>query len=40
MSIVERLRDVRVLDRAGQPVRLATLFEERTVVLVFVRHFG
>jgi hypothetical protein len=40
MSVVDRLRDVEVLDTAGQKVRLGSLWQEQPVVLVFVRHYG
>ena len=40
MDVVERLRDARVLDLEGGEVRLGDLWAERTVVLVFLRHYG
>lgn len=40
MNVVDSLRDVTVLGTDGQPVRLGSLGEERSVVLVFVRHYG
>ena len=40
MDVVERLRDTRVLDLDGGEVRLGDLWAERTVVLVFLRHYG
>ena len=40
MSIVERLQDVAALDLDGREVRLGSLWRERPVVLVFLRHFG
>ena len=40
MNVVDSLRDLTVLGTDGQPVRLGSLWEHRTVVLVFVRHFG
>ncbi len=40
MSVVETLSEVWVSDLEGQPVRLGTLWETKTVVLVFVRHYG
>jgi hypothetical protein len=40
VSVADRLRDVSVLDLEGRPVRLGSLWEERTLVLVFVRHYG
>lgn len=32
--------DVTVLNLAGEPVPIATLWRDRPVVLAFVRHFG
>jgi peroxiredoxin len=32
--------DVTVEDAAGQPVRLASFWQHRPVVLVFIRHLG
>lgn len=40
MDVVERLRDTRVLDLEGGEIRLGDLWAERTVVLVFLRHYG
>ncbi len=40
MDVVERLRGVRVLDLDGGERRLGELWAERTVVLVFLRHYG
>jgi len=40
MSTVEKLSDVELGDWQGAPVRLGDLWKERTVVLVFIRHFG
>lgn len=37
---MQALREVEVLDRSGQPVGLRTLWDTRSVVFVFVRHFG
>ena len=34
------LQDLNVLDQSEQPHRIGALWEERTTVLVFVRHFG
>ncbi len=39
-DIVDRLRGVRVLDLEEGEVRLGDLWAERTVVLVFLRHYG
>ena len=40
VDVVDRLRDVRVLDLDGGELRLGELWAERTVVLVFLRHCG
>jgi len=40
MDVVDRLRDVRVLDLDGGKLRLGDLWAERTVALVFLRHYG
>lgn len=40
MSLVQDLEDITALDLEGQPVRLGDLWQEKTAVLVFVRHFG
>lgn len=34
------LESVTVLDLDGRPVRLASLWADRPVVLAFIRHFG
>jgi hypothetical protein len=34
------LASLTVLDAAGQPIRLGTLWRDRTAVLAFLRHFG
>lgn len=39
-DVASRLRDVSVLDTAGRPVRLGALWDEKALVLVFVRHYG
>ena len=39
-AVVERLKKMEVLDEYGAPVRLGNLWQDRTAVLVFVRHFG
>ena len=39
-NAAERLAPLTVLDPAGRPQRLGDLWRERTVVLVFIRHFG
>ena len=35
-----RFEDVYVLDTAGRPVWLPSLWAERPIVLALVRHFG
>ena len=35
-----RFEDVYVLDTAGRPVSLPSLWAERPIVLALVRHFG
>ncbi len=40
MNVVERLQEVDVLDADGHAVRLGSLWQSQTVVLVFVRHYG
>lgn len=40
MELIDHLRDVRVLDLDGREVPLADVWAERTVVLVFLRHYG
>ncbi len=40
MKTATRIRDIEVLDPAGNPVRLGELWRQRPVVLVFIRHFG
>jgi hypothetical protein len=32
--------DIELHDESGQPVRLSTLWRDRPLVLLFVRHFG
>ncbi len=39
-DVARRLRDVTVLDTEGRPVRLGPLWDEKPLVLVFVRHYG
>ena len=39
-GVRERLQDVTVQDPDGRPVRLGDTWRERSVVLLFVRHFG
>ena len=40
MSPIAELENVTALDLTGEPVRLGDLWQEKTAVLVFVRHFG
>ncbi len=40
MNVAERLADIQVLTPDGDPVRLGTAWQDRPVVLVFIRHFG
>lgn len=39
-STEEILKEQTVLNEAGESIRLADLWNEGPVVLVFVRHFG
>jgi len=40
MSVVRKLSDIEVLDLEGTPVKLGTVWQKQTVVLVFIRHYG
>lgn len=40
MSLTDDLAPLSVLDGAGAEVPLASLWRDRPVVLVFIRHFG
>jgi hypothetical protein len=40
MGLVERLKDIELSDWSGETRRLGAFWEERPVVLVFIRHFG
>ncbi|MFH2005339.1 MAG: hypothetical protein ABI333_02015 [bacterium] len=40
MSIAEKLSDIEVLDLEGKPIKLGTVWQGRTTVLVFIRHYG
>jgi len=40
LTRADDLAKLEVLDEAGKPVELGSLWRERPVVLVFVRHFG
>ena len=40
MRVSTRLSDIELSDWQGEKVRLGSLWQERPVVLVFIRHFG
>ena len=40
MSVVQRVSGVELQDPDGRVVRLGSLWQDETVVLVFLRHFG
>lgn len=40
MSLADTLGPLRVEDPDGDPVEIASLWRERPVALVFLRHFG
>jgi hypothetical protein len=40
MNVVDDLREVKVLDLEGREVQLGNLWEDKAIVLVFVRHYG
>ncbi len=40
MSVVQELSTIEVLDLDGSPVRLGSVWQDQTVVLVFIRHYG
>ena len=40
VKLSTRLSDIELSDWQGQPVRLGSLWADRPVVLVFIRHFG
>ena len=40
MGLVRRLADIEISDWRGEARRLGAFWEERAVVLVFIRHFG
>jgi hypothetical protein len=40
MKISERLAAIELPDHLGQPTALGSLWREKPVVLVFIRHFG
>jgi hypothetical protein len=40
MSVATKLESLELLDPEGSTVRLGTFWQERPVVLTFIRHFG
>jgi len=40
MNVAKRLHDIEVFDPEGDAIRLGELWQDRTVVLAFVRNFG
>ena len=40
MKTATRLSGIQLRDWRGEPVALGSLWSERSVVLVFIRHFG
>ena len=40
MRISTRLAGIELEDWQGEPVALGSLWQERSVALVFIRHFG
>ena len=40
LSRADDLAKLTVLDEAGKTVELGSLWSEKTVVLMFIRHFG
>lgn len=40
MRVTTRLSPIELEDIDGERIRLGTLWQDRTVVLVFIRHFG
>lgn len=40
MNIADALEQTTALGLDGEPVRLGTLWQNQTAVLVFIRHFG
>ena len=40
LTRADDLAKLEVLDEAGVPIELGTLWQDRPVVLVFLRHFG
>jgi hypothetical protein len=40
MSVSRQLEKIEALDPEGRPVWMGTFWQERPVVLIFIRHFG
>jgi hypothetical protein len=40
VRVSTKLSDIELSDWRGEPVRLGSLWRDRPVVLVFIRHFG
>ena len=40
MRVSTKLAGIEISDWRGEMVRLGSLWEKQTVVLVFIRHFG
>jgi len=40
MRVTTRLADLELEDWQGAPVKLGSLWQDQTIVLAFVRHFG
>jgi hypothetical protein len=40
VRVATKLAGIELSDWRGESLRLGSLWEERTVVLVFIRHFG
>lgn len=39
-DLAKRLENLVLSDAGGEPVRLGSLWQEDSAVLVFIRHFG
>lgn len=40
MNIVDKLAQTTLLDKSGNTIKTDDLWQNRDVILVFVRHFG
>jgi hypothetical protein len=40
VRVATKLSGIELSDWQGEAVRIGSLWQERTVVLVFIRHFG